>query len=43
VLDKPLDGGAASTTPKISVQWVVVLGVLLAISILCNVVLFASR
>jgi len=32
-----------STTPRISIQWVLALGVLLAISVLCNVLLFASR
>jgi serine/threonine-protein kinase len=38
----PADEGVASA-PMISVQWVVALGVLLALSIVCNVVLFASR
>jgi serine/threonine-protein kinase len=34
---------AVPAAPMISVQWVVVLGVLLALSVLCNVFLFASR
>ncbi len=32
-----------STTPRISVQWVVALGVLFVISVLCNVLLLALR
>jgi len=43
IQDKPLLEEAAPTTPKISVQWVLVLGVLLTISVLCNVLLFATR
>lgn len=34
---------SSSSSPRISVQWVLVLGVLLAISVLCNVVLYANR
>ncbi len=33
----------AASSPRISVQWVVALGVLLVLSVLCNVVLFAGR
>jgi serine/threonine protein kinase len=33
---------SASSSPRISVQWVVLLGVLLVLSVLCNVVLFTN-
>ncbi len=44
VEEKPTDTEETmGASPRISVQWVLALGVLLAISVLCNVMLFSSR
>jgi hypothetical protein len=43
MIEQVEEAGGAGLATRVSAQWVLALGVLLAISVLCNVLLFFQR